>query len=1492
MSDSDNLGGIISKEIRFAVVMYGGVSLAIYINGVAQELLKMVRATSPENAELKSTEKIYHKIACLLSDKKLLEEVSQLNKFADIEAKLNSELNTEECSSTRFVVDIVSGTSAGGINGVFLAKALARNQNIDELKKLWLNEGDIDKLINDKKSVKDINLSASPKSKSLLNSRRMYLKLLDAVDGMEEVNLQNPKNPLVNEVDLFVTVTDFKGVSVPLRLLDRVVYERRYRHVFHFQHSAENDRADFAAEHSAMLAFAARCTSAFPFAFEPMRLSEAFEVIDEACPDANEKIKNLKEDRNKFFTKVKHRSGEDIDWTDRDLVDGGYLDNKPFSYAIDALSQRRADYQVERKLIYIEPSPENLNLNELKKADAPDALQNAKAAITELPRYETIREDLQRVLERNRLIERINRLTNSAEKDIYTYLTTTEAQNWKKTSTDAMPEKKDEKEKLKPGEYWQQFGMENIIKQKGPSVLPYYRLRISSLTDDIARLVTRKVGFDTDSEYFRAIYALVNAWRGKNYAFYLKEKGEKGEQKDTVLAFLRSYDLNYRLRRLRFVQQKANQLFQFDENFRDELEIRQNQLAEIREKQVELEDQALKLQKSKRTKSADSDIEQSINSPEQMYVEEKISVFTESLDNENTKRSAGKTEELMPSEIIWKVAGEKIKNEDFNQLRNLRLTVSYFQKKLNEVFIDLQKAKEGLISRSNGSGGLTAAIRSVKLSNEDLNKLLEINDFDIENQANQEQINEFLQNKYKEIYQPVRIAADELKKLFDDIFENARQKVDALFEPAIEKLPNELEGKEIELTLFKGISGYLRHFYKKFDEYDQISFPALYETEVGESVKVDVLRISPIDAKFLIDEENVNEKRRKLAGTSLYNFGAFIDRVWRKNDIMWGRLDGAERLITAVLPDDNYKVLREYFAEEMNRLILAEELMESDKEELRGLLAHSLSNASAGIEIKEVVGKIAGDVSDDAVKTRLTAVLRSCFDNDEIINFVKNNYEVERKTEPKDILRVISRATQVTGNIFEEIADKHGQSADNLRWISRLGQIFWGLVEVAAPNTIWNKVFRQWLKLFYAFEVILIVAATIFGKADLQQFSIIALVLTLIIHLTVLTLNDFMKGGSLWTLIRFLTVALFIVLCLTGALFIFAFFFEPDLWIKLQIYQETSAGFELWQKLFPASILIILFVAAFAWREFEKPNIRFIGLVTFGYVIGAILISIVLGWITQESKAHFAVWKIINPGEVTQNLGVILNLEFAKTVKDIEMIAGDLSNSARSGLKKALLIDSFLFIPLYTGFLIYFSRLLRYRRNHLRIREMNIFQKLKEFYEKRKEQITKRFEELANEDNLESIGVFEKFKNWLILSPLKRSLDIISEFTIIGFIARLTIFIIICAGLADLVENYFSYSVLQTSLEDTKQWMINAIRWSAMIKFGLLAVTSLIFSIIFLRGRKSWKILSGLLVLLSIAGFIGLIWHPAILIFMAAQIVILLIVSFVFTFAPNRFIRA
>src|SRR5215213_1630526 len=190
------------QEVRFAVVMYGGVSLAIYINGIAQELLRWVRSTArhatsevalvPSNAStnpgtsetapaLRGTERVYRKLSYILADRRqdrALNAQERLN-------QANKKLADNEPIHTRFIVDILSGTSAGGINGVFLAKGLANGQDIGGLENLWIEEGDVRTLINDKKSVGGpVKLQDPPTS--LLNSERMYFELLKAFDKMEE----------------------------------------------------------------------------------------------------------------------------------------------------------------------------------------------------------------------------------------------------------------------------------------------------------------------------------------------------------------------------------------------------------------------------------------------------------------------------------------------------------------------------------------------------------------------------------------------------------------------------------------------------------------------------------------------------------------------------------------------------------------------------------------------------------------------------------------------------------------------------------------------------------------------------------------------------------------------------------------------------------------------------------------------------------------------------------------------------------------------------------------------------------------------------------------------------------------------------------------------------------------------------------------------------------------------------------------------------------
>jgi len=88
-----------------------------------------------------------------------------------------------------------------------------------------------------------------------------------------------------------------------------------------------------------------------------------------------------------------------------------------------------------------------------------------------------------------------------------------------------------------------------------------------------------------------------------------------------------------------------------------------------------------------------------------------------------------------------------------------------------------------------------------------------------------------------------------------------------------------------------------RRYFDQFEYYDQITFPVFYEASVGEAELCEVFRISPCDAVSLLDD-----KHRKLAGTALFHFGAFLSRDWRQNDLSWGRLDGAERIIRSILP--------------------------------------------------------------------------------------------------------------------------------------------------------------------------------------------------------------------------------------------------------------------------------------------------------------------------------------------------------------------------------------------------------------------------------------------------------------------------------------------------------------------------------------------------------------------------------------------------------------
>ena len=137
------------------------------------------------------------------------------------------------------------------------------------------------------------------------------------------------------------------------------------------------------------------------------------------------------------------------------------------------------------------------------------------------------------------------------------------------------------------------------------------------------------------------------------------------------------------------------------------------------------------------------------------------------------------------------------------------------------------------------------------------------------------------------------------KQMMENIVDPTYKKAKALFRPP-DPIPDGLSDNDRNWIV---IQKYLWRYFSQFDDFDQISFPILYGVEEGESDVVEIIRISPEDATKLINERRERKTsadgvgRRKLAGVALHHFGAFLDRTWRQNDIMWGRLDGAEALV-------------------------------------------------------------------------------------------------------------------------------------------------------------------------------------------------------------------------------------------------------------------------------------------------------------------------------------------------------------------------------------------------------------------------------------------------------------------------------------------------------------------------------------------------------------------------------------------------------------------
>ncbi|HEY0626032.1 MAG TPA: patatin-like protein [Allosphingosinicella sp.] len=551
------------KELRLALVCYGGISLAVYMHGITKEIWRVARASQAFHGGgdgESGTEGVYRRLLQTISD----------------EGELN----------LRIFVDILAGASAGGINAIFLAEAISTGQSLDPLTDLWLRTADVDSLIDPEVSrfsrvakaaavpvawlysarhSNSVDQTVEPEHRSEIRTKlanfvrarwfdppfggaRFTNLLLDAFDAMAAGPTGEPLLPDYQPLDLFVTVTDFHGHPQRLRLNSpKEVAETEHRLTLAFRDPGGEARRLGAAPE---LAFAARATASFPGAFPPFRVKEMDEVLEARQREWPERERFLKRALPRHFAIGEAENAV--------LIDGSVLANAPFRPAIDALHSRPARREVDRRFVYIDPKPgvRSVRLNSGGESETPGFFSTLFGALSDIPREQPIRDNLEAIEKRSARIRRLRRILDAMRPEVETAIERTFGTTFllSRPTPDRLAG-------------WRAKAQNVAAKNAGYAYAAYGHLKLSAVVEDMARRIYNLSGKGQRPrrEMIRqALWAHVRA-KGINADEAMTSAGAKPE----VIDFFRCFDISFRTRRLRFVARRIGEIDEGSEASRE-----------------------------------------------------------------------------------------------------------------------------------------------------------------------------------------------------------------------------------------------------------------------------------------------------------------------------------------------------------------------------------------------------------------------------------------------------------------------------------------------------------------------------------------------------------------------------------------------------------------------------------------------------------------------------------------------------------------------------------------------------------------------------------------------------------------------------------------------------------------------------------------------------------------------------------------------------------
>jgi patatin-related protein len=544
------------KELRLALVCYGGVSLAVYMHGITKEIWRLARASRAfhsGNPAAQGSEAVYLNLLGLMA---------------------------EECDlELRVLVDILAGASAGGINAVFLAEAISSGRSLDPLTDLWLETADVDRLIDPDVSPfsrvakavavpiawalsarhgEGIATTVEEGHRSEIRAKvanfvraRWFAPpfsgpgftrlILDAFEAMAKQPSGEPLLPDYQPLDLFVTVTDFHGHPERLRLHSPPeVTEREHRVTLAFRDDGGSERS---LADSAALTFAARATASFPGAFPPFQVSE----LDKVLADTARSWPG----RDAFLARALPRHAAIGDIQSAVLIDGSVLANAPFQPAIRALKSRPARREIDRRFVYIDPKPgvRTVKLTPGGQAEAPGFFATIFGAMSDIPREQPIRDNLEAIEGRSSRIRRLTRIVAAMQPEVEAAI--------ERTFGSTLLFGRPTPSRLSG---WWVKAQNVAARQAGYAFAAYGHLKVSTVVEEVADTLVRLAGSGGRANRETARQAVWTVVRGDGLTD--PEAMTSAGAKPEVVLFLRKFDLAFRVRRLRFLARRVLEIEQ------------------------------------------------------------------------------------------------------------------------------------------------------------------------------------------------------------------------------------------------------------------------------------------------------------------------------------------------------------------------------------------------------------------------------------------------------------------------------------------------------------------------------------------------------------------------------------------------------------------------------------------------------------------------------------------------------------------------------------------------------------------------------------------------------------------------------------------------------------------------------------------------------------------------------------------------------------------